>query len=132
MPFFITSDKIIERVFLFGKKNINRTLTSKNTRRHKITRDRRRLIKVYYHYHHHHQLLRIMPSVASFCVKKEEVQHAQANDTIKRCVERLVSKGSNNLFSLLLVFFWTRTTACVLDTNRCTYVVVCCLCIRRE
>lgn len=63
------------------------------------------MIKVYYHYHHHHQLLRIMPSVASFCVKKEEVQHAQANDTIKRCVERLVSKGSNNLFSLLLVFF---------------------------
>ena len=38
-------------------------------------------------------------------MKKEEVQHAQANDTIKRCVERLVSKGSNNLFSLLLVFF---------------------------
>ena len=35
----------------------------------------------------------IMPSVASFAVKKDDVVHAQANDTIKRCVEMLVMKG---------------------------------------
>ncbi len=34
-----------------------------------------------------------MPSVASFAVKKDDVVHAQANDTIKRCVEMLVVKG---------------------------------------
>ncbi|CAL6307545.1 unnamed protein product [Bathycoccus prasinos] len=34
-----------------------------------------------------------MPSVASFAVKKDDVVHAQANDTIKRCVEMLVMKG---------------------------------------
>ena len=48
------------------------------------------------HTHTHtraHFLLIIMPSVASFAVKKDDVAHAQANDTIKRCVEMLVVKG---------------------------------------
>jgi len=36
----------------------------------------------------------------------------------------------HNLISLLLDFFWTRTTACVLDTT--DVIVVCCLCIRPE
>lgn len=46
------------------------------------------------HTHTHARFLQIiMPSVASFAVKKDDVVHAQANDTIKRCVEMLVMKG---------------------------------------
>ena len=52
-------------------------------------------------------------------MKKEEVQHAQANDTIKRCVERLVSKGSNNLISLLLDFFLDEDDGVCFRYNRC-------------
>ena len=51
--------------------------------------------KTHTHTQHTHArfLLIIMPSVASFAVKKDDVVHAQANDTIKRCVEMLVIKG---------------------------------------
>lgn len=41
-----------------------------------------------------------MPSVASFCVQKNEVCAAQANDTIKKCVEMLVMKGTRARFFL--------------------------------
>ena len=46
-----------------------------------------------------------MPSVASFCVQKNEVCAAQANDTIKKCVEMLVMKGTRARVYLSRVFF---------------------------
>ena len=117
------------RVFVFGNNYFLLDERAKNTRQKKYKRqtDARQRISLPSLLP---PLLRIMPSVASFCVKKEEVQHAQANDTIKRCVERLVSKGSIILSLFCLIFFWTRTTACVLDTT--DVIVVCCLCIRPE
>lgn len=47
-----------------------------------------------------------MPSVASFCVQKNEVCAAQANDTIKKCVEMLVMKGTRARAYLTPVLFF--------------------------
>lgn len=50
-----------------------------------------------------------MPSVASFCVQKNEVCAAQANDTIKKCVEMLVMKGTRARAYLSCVFFLSQS-----------------------
>ena len=56
-----------------------------------------------------------MPSVASFCVQKNEVCAAQANDTIKKCVEMLVMKGTRARF-----FFVSISLSLSLSTPRDT------------
>ena len=61
-----------------------------------------------------------MPSVASFCVQKNEVCAAQANDTIKKCVEMLVMKGTRARVYLSCVLFFCFNLSLSLSSPRDT------------
>ena len=61
-----------------------------------------------------------MPSVASFCVQKNEVCAAQANDTIKKCVEMLVMKGTRARACISPVCFFFVSTSLSLSSPRDT------------
>jgi len=69
-----------------------------------------------------------MPSVASFCVQKNEVCAAQANDTIKKCVEMLVMKGTRARVYLSCVFFFVSNLSLSLspryDEKRCVLMLL--------
>lgn len=76
-----------------GKQNKVGGVNKKYTNERFFFDHKKKEIYTYLHHTHARFLQIIMPSVASFAVKKDDVVHAQANDTIKRCVEMLVMKG---------------------------------------